>query len=444
MHGGAFGNFLNGCGNLSGYLTSLGSRVFLLHNVHEQTPTVMYTRWAMSYLRGPLTRSQIRDLVGPIRAASGGVAAVPGVPTPAGAAEAEGAATGESAVPDHLGARPPALPMNLPQAYLPVSRGEREALREWSQGGAGSAEPDAARLVYEPAILGLATVNFLDSRSGVDEAREYAWLIPPREISSSANWSDAVHLDISDRDLASRPDADALFVQDVPTGVDTAAEIKRLEKDWSEALYRGEQLKLWYNPKLKAYSTVDETEDEFRARCRKLAEREREKALDDLEGKHKDKVRGLQQKVDQAERDVSNKRATYDGRKREEAVSWIETAVGWLGIFGRKKSLSSGATKRRLTSAAQAAVQDAEATLARRKEDIDDLKKQQEADAEALARQWNQAADTIEEYIVRPRRTDVRIALVTLAWAPSWEFDYEDSRGRARTASVPAYDLPDG
>ncbi len=416
-------------------ISTLGSRVFLLHNVHEEAPVVMYTRWAMSYLRGPLTRSQIRDLVGPLPVTPNGVsAAAPGVPTAAGAS-----AVDAPGLPDHLGARPPALPVSVPQAYLPVSRGEREALREWSQGEAAGSEPGAVRLVYEPALLGLATVNFLDSRSGADEARDYARLILPRDLSSSARWDDAVPLQITDRDLDSRADADALFVQDVPAAVDSAAEIKRLEKDWSEALYRGEQLLLSFNPKLKLHSKVGETEDEFRARCRKVAEDERGDEVDDLESKYKDKLRGLQQKVDQAERDVSNKRATYDARKREEAVSWIETAVGWLGIFGRKKSLSSGATKRRLTGAALAAVQDAEAILARRKEDIEDLAKQEEREVEALARKWNEAADTIEEYVVRPRRTDVRVTLVTLAWAPSWEFDYEDSRGRTRTTSVPAY-----
>ncbi len=44
-------------------ITGLGSRVFLLHNVHEDHPVTFQTRWAMSYLRGPFTRLQVRDLV---------------------------------------------------------------------------------------------------------------------------------------------------------------------------------------------------------------------------------------------------------------------------------------------------------------------------------------------------------------------------------------------
>ena len=41
-------------------LARLGNRVFLLHNVHEEGASIFESRWAMSYLRGPMTRSQIK------------------------------------------------------------------------------------------------------------------------------------------------------------------------------------------------------------------------------------------------------------------------------------------------------------------------------------------------------------------------------------------------
>ena len=44
-------------------LSGMKSRVFLMHNVHEEEPVLFHTRWAMSYLRGPLTRSQIQTLM---------------------------------------------------------------------------------------------------------------------------------------------------------------------------------------------------------------------------------------------------------------------------------------------------------------------------------------------------------------------------------------------
>ncbi|HYY54128.1 MAG TPA: hypothetical protein VFA01_02005 [Candidatus Dormibacteraeota bacterium] len=44
-------------------LAGLTSRVFLMNNVHEDAPGVLESRWSMSYLRGPLTREQIKRLM---------------------------------------------------------------------------------------------------------------------------------------------------------------------------------------------------------------------------------------------------------------------------------------------------------------------------------------------------------------------------------------------
>ena len=43
-------------------LAGLGKRVFLMNNVHEDAPVAFESRWALSYLRGPLTRAQIKSL----------------------------------------------------------------------------------------------------------------------------------------------------------------------------------------------------------------------------------------------------------------------------------------------------------------------------------------------------------------------------------------------
>lgn len=49
--------------NHESIINKLKSRVFLMHNVHDDLPIVFHTRWVMSYLRGPLTRPQIRGLM---------------------------------------------------------------------------------------------------------------------------------------------------------------------------------------------------------------------------------------------------------------------------------------------------------------------------------------------------------------------------------------------
>ena len=74
-------------------LSGLSQRIFLMHNVHEEAPVVFESRWAMSYLRGPLTRDQIKRLMDGKRPATAGAAAR----APSGTAGATSDAVAEAA-----------------------------------------------------------------------------------------------------------------------------------------------------------------------------------------------------------------------------------------------------------------------------------------------------------------------------------------------------------
>ncbi len=50
-------------GKLDAMLSGLSQRIFLMNDVHEDAPVVFESRWVMSYLRGPLTRDQIKKLM---------------------------------------------------------------------------------------------------------------------------------------------------------------------------------------------------------------------------------------------------------------------------------------------------------------------------------------------------------------------------------------------
>src|SRR6185369_3699638 len=70
-------------------LAGLDNRVFLMNNVHEDAPELFETRWAMSYLRGPLTRAQIKLLMDPVKGTtpSAPIAAPAPAPAPAAASK---------------------------------------------------------------------------------------------------------------------------------------------------------------------------------------------------------------------------------------------------------------------------------------------------------------------------------------------------------------------
>jgi hypothetical protein len=78
-----------GAAQVDKLLDATKKRVFLLHDVHRKGPALLHSRWAMSYLRGPLTREEISRLMkgraaAPVTkpAAAGSAATAPLLPPP--------------------------------------------------------------------------------------------------------------------------------------------------------------------------------------------------------------------------------------------------------------------------------------------------------------------------------------------------------------------------
>ena len=96
-------------------LAGLGSRVFLMNNVHEDAPVVIETRWALSYLCGPLTRSQIKTLTDPVRSRflNPPAAATATAPAKSEAPAVKNAASVQSS-------ERPTIPLDVPQYFIPA------------------------------------------------------------------------------------------------------------------------------------------------------------------------------------------------------------------------------------------------------------------------------------------------------------------------------------
>ncbi|NPV68758.1 MAG: DUF87 domain-containing protein [Anaerolineae bacterium] len=156
-------------------IEQLAPRIFLMHNVHEENgPLLFHTRWAMSYLRGPLTRQQISTLMAAKRAklrqraiplpGSGGympptqgatapvTSARPGItPPPASLPETEPLAAPPPSLPETepLSITPP--PTILPEQDLPPGVAARPETLPGS-GGADLTQPIGRTQASRPAI----------------------------------------------------------------------------------------------------------------------------------------------------------------------------------------------------------------------------------------------------------------------------------------------------
>jgi hypothetical protein len=128
-------------------LSGLASRVFLLHNVHDEAPALFETRWTLSYLRGPLTRPEIKRLMDPAKPAAATAPAGPAAAAPAAAPAGPGLPSA------------PVLPPDVPQSFLPVR-----------------AKPDG--VVYDPRLFAIAALHYADAKRGIAHTEELSLLVP--------------------------------------------------------------------------------------------------------------------------------------------------------------------------------------------------------------------------------------------------------------------------
>ncbi|RME82475.1 MAG: hypothetical protein D6775_10780 [Caldilineae bacterium] len=428
--------------SLDALISRLDSRVFLLHNVHEKEPVVFQTRWAMSYLRGPLTRTQVRQLMEPVKTVAPAPAAAASVAGPAVARDVAAAVTAapEQTLPEGYSSTPPALPPDLPQVYIPLRKSPHRALDTLEQELKQRVEAEDSRLVYEPGLLAMGSVSFVDRKRKVNESRSLALLVQAGDLGAVVRWEDADAIELDPRDLDTRPEAEALFAP-VPPELNSPRELKKLARDFADYLYHEQRYELYYNPSLDVYSEPGESQRDFAARAQQLARERRDAEVDKLREKYRRQIHRLETRLEREERELAEDEAQYKARMTEELISGAETVVGLLGIFGRRRTsgLSRAATKRRLTAQAKADIEESKEEIARLQEEIQDLQDALQEEIDAITEKWADALDRIEVYEVKPRRADVDVQTVALAWLPYWEIAYRADGGRPAHDRIPAW-----
>ena len=426
-------------------MSDLGKRVFLLHNVHEPAPVTFQTRWAMSYLRGPLTRPQVRTLMGgrapdtPVVApqkltlssleARGGMAAASAAPVsqPSPAPEPASHPTA-----------PPALPAAIQQVYLPTRKGSSSAEKEITERARERIEVQERHLLYIPALLGLGRVHFVKKTRAlnVNEAEEFTLLAQPPRGVGVVRWEQAQEPELTPRDLLDRPEPEAYF-DELPETINEAKELSVLKKELQDHLYRTSTLTLLYSPAAKLYSRPDEDEREFRMRLRQEARELRDAEVDKLEDRHATKLRTLEDRLRRAKTALERKESASRARKQDALLSAGETV---LSLFsGRRRSISAAANKFSRTSTAKADVDAAEEQVAVLQEDIKELLAEFKEDTDAITARWEEAQRDLDTLPIQPRRNDIEVTLFALAWTPHWQITYRERSGITQTALLPAY-----
>ena len=383
---------------ISDTISALGKREFVLRRVGHSTPDVFTSRWAMSYLRGPLTRDQIRSVVGndrpaaAVQATSGGISA------------ANAAPIGDDQTPVM-----PEVAAGIPVRFVHPSA-------EWLHLYSGN--PNGTQ--FEAAAIARAKVRFDDEKAGLVEDTEWECVLYPLAMQPDASQNSAV--DYDDRDLVTEAPAGATFA--IPEGaIDSKAYWNDIERGLVDNLVRTQSLNVSVNKALKLYSRSGESPEDFVARCKKSASDASDTEAAALRGKYEDKAKKLQDQLDLSQQRLEAAKSAEHTRAASAILSTAGSILGsFLGgrsnvgsIFGKVVS-GAGRTAGAATSKQRA---DVVATkVSQLTNDLQSIEDELTTELSDISSRWDGVAAQIDTVPVSLEKTDVSVVQLVLAWIP--------------------------
>ncbi len=379
-------------------LAGLANRIFLLHNVHETEPVVFHTRWAMSYLAGPLTRPQLKALA---ETASGRQDSFSNTGAAAVAAGPE-IRTGKSAW------QKPVLEPGIMEFFM----------------SAQSPRPEGGRLLYSPYLWGSAAVQYVSPAHGIDFEEKVNYWVPMTDTPGAVDWEQAESLRVDESRLSGNPEEKAGY-GDLPAAARKAGQYAVWKSRFLEHLYRNCRLDLYRSAPLGEISKPGENERDFKIRIRGQAREKRDKAMEALKAKYAAKIEALESKIRKAEYKTEREVAQARRQQFDTALS-VGTTI--LGAFLGRKKLSPSTFSRAGTAVRSAGrsakektdVRQAKEELAVLQAELDDLNASFEKELEENRKALDVEFEELETLSIQPQKKNIFIDEVGLLWVPRW------------------------
>ena len=385
-------------------LSSVGSRKFLLHNVHDNAPTIFHTRWVMSYLRGPMTRDQIEKLMDDKKAAI--PARAPRKSHAAAIAEVTKVAAAEEP-PEEENQRP-ALAAGIDEYWMPLDR---------DNGG--------SRLVYRPVLGANVRLHFTSSPNDLDVYIDTA-IAAPIGSKGRIDWDDA-DIDLGRHAALEEDEPKSGTYAEAPPEVANKKYYTTWKKELISHLYQNSTLKLHKCKALKLVSKQGESEGAFRGRIAHLAREERDEAMEKLRKKYESKLETAMDRVKRAELKIQKEEDEYRSSKMSSMVS---AGASLLGAFMGRRTVSvtnmrrAGSAMRGFGAAnkQKGDIGRAEEELANYEAKLRELEEELQDELEEMEDSFDPDNLELETVEIRCTKTHTSINEFGLAWTP-WAVD---------------------
>lgn len=359
---------------LKKYFALSNKRVFILKSIYESHLKIFQTRWSMSYLFGPLTLPQIERLT---------------------KHEARSEVVEQ---PVASQAQKPSVPLGVPEFF-------------WNKIGTNALKPN------KPFVLCRAKVHFVDSKNNIDTWKNLDYVVPAKNDEDGLDWSSAQDAKDIIPNLDKNPPKNGVYA-DLPSYLISQKNYSAISKEFGLWIYQTQELTLFYAPKLKLYSQLDETEEGFKQRLQDIQRANDVAAKETVRMKYQTRISQLQDRLRRAQEKLTKQQGQVWRQWFDTILSFISTIIG--AFLGRsrisKTTINQAGTSIRRAGRIQKEQTEASAANEEIQHIQDELNQVQD--------QMNQemmvvsAPVAIEKVKIPPRKSDISVETVGLAWLP--------------------------
>jgi predicted nucleic acid-binding Zn-ribbon protein len=379
-------------------ISGLAKREFVLRRAGKDQPEVFTSRWAMSYLRGPMTRDQISAVTAPTAGLATSVAPHP-------------------APQDRIAAD--ATPV-APKVADGIAVRHVDVAAPWL----GDVGGDTRGTVLEAAVVARVAIRYDEAKADLVHDEEFEAVLFP--LTDPVDVSALFQVDYDDRDL--RTDAPGGMAYRLPAArIATKSFFNDIERNLRDHLTRNLSLEIQSNAELRLYGRPTESIEEFRTRCDRAADDRADAEVAALRDKYETKATKLRDQIDAAEDRAAVLAEEAKGKKTSEFFSTAGSMLG--GLLGGRKSKTkmvgdllgdagTAARRRGSTSASDRRVDAAENKVQRLVDQYDELEATLEREVADISSRWDAAAAAIGPMTIGLERTDVKVTHLALAWIP--------------------------
>jgi len=405
-------------------ISTLDKRVFLLHNVHEDQPQVFHTRWAMNYLTGPLTRTQIPALnkLAGIQEPWTEAAPVPGGESTQKSKEAAGSREPERRIDGTE------LPGTATAPHVPDGIDEYFYPQQWTlQEAAGSASISPGSilrhvLLYRPVLVSQANVRFLKRGVNLDYEMFQTAVVKDPDPKGRIEWENWTADSLDRSELRRKGDEKARFGALYPP-LNDGGTLDDLEDDFKDWIYHHLTVTVRGVEELDVFAGPQIGEDEFQNMLEEAVKEGKAEEIEEVNASYQKKIEGIKDRLIKEERELEEDEMELSSRRLEEMGKHVENVLSLLS--GRKRSLTTSLTKRRMTSKAKSDVQESLAEIEEYQEEIKSLEEERQQELRDVEEKWAELRKDVEEIPVTPYKKDILIDVFGVVWFPCYMMEVE-------------------